>query len=91
MTYLDKASKPGINKKLSPNYKGPYKIVKVNSNNSVSVKIKNKIVSYHKDLLKPFILDENKCHSSSLADNGNVVHNRAPDDASSSAISHYSD
>lgn len=88
---LDKSSKPGMSKKLSPNYKGPYKIMKVNANNSVSVKIKNKIVSYHKDLLKPFISDENRCHSTSLVDNDNMVHNRPHDDACSSAISHYSD
>ncbi|EFA04804.1 Retrovirus-related Pol polyprotein from transposon 412-like Protein [Tribolium castaneum] len=51
----DKSTKPGVNKKLSPKYKGPYRITKVNSNQTVRVLIKNKEVTYHKNNLKPFI------------------------------------
>lgn len=44
---------PGTSKKLSPNFNGPYEITKVNSNNTVDLKIKNKEVTYHKNLLRP--------------------------------------
>src|SRR5699024_10311757 len=52
---LDKSSTVGLNKKLSPSFRGPFEITKVNSNESVVVKIKNKSVTYHKNLLKPFV------------------------------------
>lgn len=51
----DKANKPNLSKKLSPNYKGPYKIVKINSNQTVTLKVGNKTITYHKNLLKPFV------------------------------------
>lgn len=56
---LDKQTKPGLSKKLSPNYKGPYKIIKVFDNKNVLVEIKsNKHVRYHVNLLKPFVSDD---------------------------------
>lgn len=54
---LDKSSTVGLSKKLSPSFRGPYEVIKVNSNESVVVKIKNKSVTYHKNLLKPFVSD----------------------------------
>lgn len=55
---INNSHKPGLSKKLSPNFKGPYKIVAVNDNNTVSLQIKaNKIVNYHTNLLKPFVSD----------------------------------
>lgn len=52
----NKQVKSGLNKKLSPNYKGPYKIVEVYENNTVKVELKpNKLVTYHPNLLKPFV------------------------------------
>lgn len=51
----EKSNKPNLNKKLSPNYKGPYKIIKINPNQTITLKIKNKLITYHKNLLKPFI------------------------------------
>lgn len=53
----NKSIKKGISKKLQPNYKGPYKIIKINPNNSVALQINNKIITYHHNLLKPFISD----------------------------------
>lgn len=47
--------KPGQSKKLSPTYKCPYKIAKVNDNSTVEIEIKpNKYVNYHKHLPKHF-------------------------------------
>jgi hypothetical protein len=56
---LDKSNKPGLNKKLSPTFKGPYEIIRINENQTVTLKIKNKFVmySYHKNLLKLFVAD----------------------------------
>lgn len=42
----NKQIKPGHNKKLSRNFKGPYKIIKINGNNTVQVQI-NKIKLSH--------------------------------------------
>lgn len=53
---LNKNTKPGLIKKLSPTYKGPCKIVKINANSTVDIEFTpNKIVTYHKNLLKPFV------------------------------------
>lgn len=53
------ATKQGNSKKLSPTFLGPYKIIKINDNETVVLKIKNKFQTYHKNLLKPsFVLDE---------------------------------
>lgn len=55
MVYVsDKSQKPGISKKLSPNYKGPFKIIKVNDNQTVTIKMNKKNVTYHKNLIKPY-------------------------------------
>ena len=58
MTYvLNKSIKTGISKKLCPNYKGPYKITKINDN-TVKLEIRpNKRMTYHTNLLKPFFSD----------------------------------
>lgn len=54
-----KQVKLGLNKKLSPNFKGPYKIVKINDNKTVDLEIKpNKCVTYHLNLIKPFFPDD---------------------------------
>lgn len=48
----------GLTRKLSPNFKGPFKIVKINPNNTYELEIKpNKMVTYHHNLLKPFTQD----------------------------------
>lgn len=53
------AGKPGVSKKLSPNYKGPYKIIKVNKNQTIKVLLNNnKSAVYHHNLLKPVFSDE---------------------------------
>lgn len=49
----DKSTHSGLNKKLQPMYKGPYRIIKVNQNNTCVLEIKaNKLQTYHHDLLK---------------------------------------
>lgn len=54
----NKNFKPGISKKLQPNYKGPYKIIKIFPNQTIKVQIKpNKTAVYHHNLLKPFFSD----------------------------------
>lgn len=54
----NKNFKPGISKKLQPNYKGPYKVIKVFPNQTVRIQIKtNKTALYHHNLLKPFVSD----------------------------------
>lgn len=59
LVYLqNKNLKPGISKKLQPNFKGPYKILKVFPNHTVKLEIKrNKSAVYHHNLLKPFFSD----------------------------------
>lgn len=52
---LNKQNTPGLNKKLTPNYKGPYKITKVNPNNTVQILKNRKLITYHTNLLKPFV------------------------------------
>lgn len=57
----NKNLKPGISKKLQPNYKGPYKIQKLFPNQTVKVLLKNnKTAVYHHNLLKPFFSDDNE-------------------------------
>lgn len=61
---LNKNIKPGLSKKLLPNYKGPYRITKVNKNKTVEVEIKtNKRATYHINLLKPFVSDDDDSSS----------------------------
>lgn len=55
---LNKQTKPGLSKKLSPNFKGPYRITQVYPNKTVQIKIKNKLVTYHVNQLKPFVSGE---------------------------------
>lgn len=51
---LDKSTQKGVNKKLSPNYKGPYKIIQIHDNDTITVEInKKKTATYHANLLKP--------------------------------------
>jgi hypothetical protein len=51
----EKASpRPGLTKKLSPNFKGPYEIIKINENQTVVIQIKKSKVTYHKNLIKPY-------------------------------------
>lgn len=52
---LNKQTTPGLNKKLTPNYKGPYKITKIFHNKTVQIKMKRKLVTYHVNQLKPFV------------------------------------
>lgn len=40
-------------KKLSPNYNGPYEIVKVHDRQNVSIKVKRKEIKIHKNRIKP--------------------------------------
>lgn len=58
----NKTTTSGLNKKLSPNFIGPFEIVGIQSNN-VKVKRGNKIITYHVNLLKPFVSgnNEGKC------------------------------
>lgn len=66
----NKDIKKGISKKLQPNYKGPYRIVKINPNKTLVLEIKNKTVTYHHNLLKPFISDVKSIdrHQGDIAD-----------------------
>ena len=59
MTYvLNKSIKTGLSKKFCPNYKGSYKITKINDNNTVELEIRpSKRMTYHTNLLKPFFSD----------------------------------
>lgn len=52
-----KQSKPNLSKKLSPNFKGPYRICKTFSNHTAELQVGNKKVKYHTNLLKHFIAD----------------------------------
>lgn len=55
---LNKQNIPNLNKKLSPNYIGPFEIVKVFQNNTVQVKKGRKFITYHTNLLKPVVARE---------------------------------
>lgn len=45
----------GQNKKLSPNLKDPFKIIKVNSNNTYQLELtSNKSQTYHYDMIRPY-------------------------------------
>lgn len=54
----NKQSTPGLSKKLSANFKGPFKIIKVFPNKTVKIQFKNKLVTYHVNKLKPFVADD---------------------------------
>ena len=56
---LNKQTKPGLSKKLSPNYRGPYKIVDIQNNNAKLEIKRNKFVKYHLNMLKPFVTNDN--------------------------------
>ncbi|KAI4463190.1 hypothetical protein MML48_4g00016016 [Holotrichia oblita] len=48
------------NKKLSPNYKGPYKIIQIHNNDTATIEIENnKLKTYHFNMLKPYIVPDN--------------------------------
>lgn len=51
----NKQCKPNLSKKLSPNFKGPFKIIKVFPNKNVELQVGNKIKKYHTNLLKHFV------------------------------------
>lgn len=51
-------TKPGLSKKLLPNFKGPFKITRVFSNGTVEIKIGNKLRKYHTNILKHYVSDE---------------------------------
>ena len=42
-----------LRKALSPVWKGPYKVVKINGKNNVTISVNRKYVKYHKNELKP--------------------------------------
>lgn len=54
----NKQTTPGLSKKLSPNFKGPFKIIKIFPNKTVKLQIKNRLVTYHVNQLKPFVSDD---------------------------------
>lgn len=55
----NKQVKQALNKKLSSNFKGPFKIIKINENKTAQLEVKpNKFVAYHFNLLKPFFPGE---------------------------------
>ena len=49
----------GLNKKLSPNFKGPYKITKIIGNNNIQVQVGKKLITYHTNMVKPFVSGQN--------------------------------
>lgn len=53
----NKQTKPNLAKKLSPNFKGPYKITKTFSNNTVEIQLGKKRKIYHTNLLKHVVSD----------------------------------
>ncbi|XP_045479182.1 uncharacterized protein LOC123684075 [Harmonia axyridis] len=55
------------NKKLNPNYKGPYKIEQIHNNQTASLRIsRTKLKTYHFNQLKPYVIsDENEDNGSS--------------------------
>lgn len=70
MFVRDKGHQVGLNKKLQSVYKGPYRIVKVNDNETFVLKIRaNKLQTYHHNLLKPFIAGDDASNSGLPSDN----------------------
>lgn len=55
---LNKTSTVGQAKKLQPKYKGPYPIQIINNNKTYGLQVKNKIITYHHNLLKPYFSDD---------------------------------
>ncbi|KAK9881313.1 hypothetical protein WA026_015439 [Henosepilachna vigintioctopunctata] len=52
--------KKKTNKKLSKNYKGPYKIIQIHDNQTATLKLENnKLKTYHYNLLKPYNVSDN--------------------------------
>lgn len=46
-------------KKLTKEFKGPYKIIQIHNNNTASIQLsKNKLKTYHFNLLKPYVSDK---------------------------------
>lgn len=53
----NKNTKPNLSKKLSPNFKGPYKITQVFPNSTVEILVGKKKLKYHFNMLKHFVSD----------------------------------
>ena len=49
----DEATKKGVNKKLSPNWLGPYEVLEIDRVN-ITIRVKNRSVKIHMNKLKPF-------------------------------------
>jgi len=47
--------KTRLAKKLSTNYLGPYEITKIGDKQTVYIKVKNKVIKVHKNLIKPVV------------------------------------
>lgn len=54
----EKRTKVGLSKKLSPNFKGPFKVIQVHPNNTVELQIGKKRTTYHSNLLKRYVPDD---------------------------------
>lgn len=54
---LNKQVSPGLSKKLSPNFKGPYNITKVLNEKNVQIQIGKRHIIYHTNMIKPFVSD----------------------------------
>lgn len=64
----NKVIKPGISKKLQPQFLGPYRVVSVNPNNhTAKIEIKRRKITYHFDMLKPFSQPPSEDDSDDLA------------------------
>lgn len=53
----NKQTKPNLSKKLSPQFKGPYKIIKTFPNGTVDIQVNNHTKRYHTNLLKHSVSD----------------------------------
>lgn len=59
LVLLYNSSAKNTNKKLSKDFKGPYKIIQVHDYNTASIQLtKNKTQTYHFNLLKPYVSDD---------------------------------
>lgn len=54
----NKSVKANLSKKLSPNFRGPYKIIELYPNQTALLQIGKKLCKYHTNLLKHFVTDE---------------------------------
>lgn len=62
-----KQIKPGLSKKLSPNFKGPYKITNVFPNKTIEIQVGKKRIKYHSNLLKHYVSDEGNNNTNTLS------------------------